>query len=36
LDVWTFFSLPPGIGTFPASIRNVHVDFGPGLGRPAL
>jgi len=34
LDVWSFFSLPPGMTTFPAPIRNVHVDFGPSeLGR---
>ena len=29
LDVWTFFSLPPGMTTFPAPVRNRHVDFGP-------
>ena len=34
LDVWTFFSLPPGVKTFPAPVRNRHVDFGPSeLGR---
>ena len=34
LDVWSFFSLPPGVYTFPAPIRNMHVDFGPSeLGR---
>ena len=34
LDVWTFFSLPPGVRAFPAPIRNMHVDFEPSeLGR---
>ena len=34
LDVWTFFALPPGVHTFPAPIRSMHVDFGPSeLGR---
>jgi hypothetical protein len=34
LDVWSFFSLPPGYTRFPADIRKRHVDFGPStLGR---
>lgn len=34
LDVWSFFALGRGGDRFPASIRNLHVDFGPSdLGR---
>lgn len=28
LDIWTFFSLPPGYDRFPADQRHRHVDFG--------
>jgi hypothetical protein len=31
LDVWTFFSLPPTYGRFPADQRHRHVDFGPSV-----
>lgn len=34
LDVWSFFSLPPGESRFPEDRRKRHVDFGPSdLGR---